>query len=93
MAIGTVHVKVLGRVQGVFFRDYTLAHANKCGLVGWVRNMADGSVELELQGEEESIKAMTTWLHQGSPLSVVSKVMVTQGDSTMHFVDFEIRRS
>lgn len=51
-------ILVFGRVQGVGFR-YRASHAAKAfGLTGWVRNNPDGSVEMELQGEEELIRRM-----------------------------------
>ncbi len=74
----TMLVKVEGRVQGVWFRDFTQKQARKLGLAGWVCNRLDGSVETEFTGEEESIKAMLGWLQQGSPQSRVDKVSMLE---------------
>lgn len=77
MAIVRVHAKVEGRVQGVFFRDFTVQEAVRHGVSGWVRNLRDGSVEAEFQGEESEVGSMVQWLHQGSPMSLVSRVTIT----------------
>lgn len=49
------HIYVSGRVQGVGFRYRTLSYAQELGLTGWVKNLDDGRVEMELQGTEEEI--------------------------------------
>ncbi len=74
MAIIRIHAVVEGRVQGVYFRAFTVDEANRLGLSGWVRNLTDGSVETEFQGEETEVGRMSNWLHQGSPRSRVSRV-------------------
>jgi acylphosphatase len=50
------HVRVTGRVQGVFFRAWTRDEANRGGVAGWVRNDRDGSVEAHLEGELPAIR-------------------------------------
>lgn len=64
-----VFARVSGRVQGVGFRASTCAEAVALGLVGWVRNTADGAVELEAQGEAGDVDALVAWLRAGGPLS------------------------
>jgi acylphosphatase len=78
MALKTVHVQVFGRVQGVFFRDYTRRKAEELGVDGWVRNCSDGSVETLLSGSETAVDHMVDWLQDGSPASRVQR-LVTQG--------------
>ena len=72
--IKRIHAIIHGRVQGVFFRETTRQEAQKLGLTGWVRNMADGTVETEFQGEEEAVKQLLEWLPQGSSMSQVTRV-------------------
>ena len=67
---------VSGRVQGVTYRASTAKQAAQLGLVGWVRNLDDGSVELEAEGEDEQIAALITWCNKGPPYAVVSRVTV-----------------
>ena len=47
-----------GRVQGVFFRATTAELASKRALTGWVRNLPDGAVELEAQGDADEINTL-----------------------------------
>ncbi len=85
------HVIVKGRVQGVFFRDYTQKKALHYRLTGWVRNLPDGTVETLLCGEKEMVGVMLTWLKQGPPQSMVSNVIVDDIDVNEKFSTFEIR--
>jgi len=66
MAFKRVHVFYSGRVQGVGFRFTAEAAANKFDVVGWVKNLADGRVELLSEGEEATLKEF---------LQVISKEM------------------
>ncbi len=67
---------VTGRVQGVGFRALTVDEAQALGLTGWVRNLADGSVELEAQGDEDSVAALLAWCAHGPPGARVTHVAV-----------------
>ncbi|UCS94923.1 acylphosphatase [Echinicola marina] len=83
--------KVLGKVQGVFFRKSTQDKAMELGLKGWVRNESDGSVLAIIQGEEEPLKLMEAWLKVGPPRSQVSELMVLEEGYNLQFVSFEIK--
>ncbi len=67
---------IYGKVQGIYFRAYTQAEGNKIGVKGWVKNRADGAVEVVVEGEPEKVAQMLAWLKQGSPGSQVVKVEV-----------------
>ncbi len=67
---------VSGRVQGVFFRRFTQHEASMLSLTGWVRNSADGRVELKAFGGEQQLDALTAKLWQGPPASKVTAVEV-----------------
>lgn len=56
------HIIFWGRVQDVGFRYYSVHKAKQLGLVGWVRNLDDGSVEMEVQGREEEIDQLILFL-------------------------------
>lgn len=58
------HILFFGRVQGVGFRWHSCNFANGYGLTGWVRNLDDGSVEMEVQGTEEKIDRLIMYLEQ-----------------------------
>lgn len=87
----TVHARVEGRVQGVWFRDYTQRKALEIGVTGWVRNRADGSVEAMITGTREGVQQMTDWLAEGSPMSMVRRVTVQKSAHTETFDDFSVR--
>lgn len=55
-----------GRVQGVGFRSFVQMQAMRYHCTGWVRNMDNGSVELELQGKNEDLDQVIRILRQGN---------------------------
>ena len=59
------HIRFLGRVQGVGFRYTACYIARSLGLTGWVRNLWDGDVEMEVQGQPEVIDRLIAGLNQG----------------------------
>ena len=67
-----VRVVVKGRVQGVFYRNWTIENANELGLKGWVRNRRDGSVEALLSGSPNSVEEMQQRCRRGPPAAVVT---------------------
>jgi acylphosphatase len=91
MALKTIHASIQGKVQGVYFRDYTRREAQKLGLGGWVRNLPDGSVEALISGDDVKVEKMLTWLHKGSPMAIVTSVAATERSSEDTFSDFTIR--
>ena len=68
------HLIIHGKVQGVFYRDYTRKKARELNLTGWVRNNPDGTVEVLCYGKPENIDEFIKWCHQGSPLSNVAYI-------------------
>ena len=63
-----------GRVQGVAFRHHTKLRARELGLVGWVRNLTDGDVEVWFEGDPSTVSALAEWLQIGPPAASVSGV-------------------
>ena len=70
------HVRVTGRVQGVFFRAWTQGQARELGVSGWARNCSDGSVEAHLAGEERAVSRMIERLQRGPANARVQDVIV-----------------
>ncbi|WP_313543783.1 acylphosphatase [Leifsonia aquatica] len=68
---------VTGAVQGVGFRWAAREQAQALGVAGWVRNRADGSVEVEVEGEPAAVDRMLAWLREGPPGSEVAGLDVT----------------
>lgn len=85
------HLFVSGRVQGVNFRYYTQHTARSLGLVGWVRNLWDGRVEVVCEGPEDAVQQLVNWCHDGPPLARVDDVEVTYSAATGEFSGFHIR--
>ncbi|HKA85678.1 MAG TPA: acylphosphatase [Acidimicrobiales bacterium] len=75
-AVVRVRAVVAGRVQGVWFRESCRREAERLGVTGWVRNRADGAVEIEAQGHRAAVDALVTWAHVGPRLAVVESVAV-----------------
>jgi len=70
----TRHLRIHGRVQGVWYRGSATAEATRLGLAGWVRNRSDGSVEALAIGPHMAVEAFIAWAHQGPPKAQVSRV-------------------
>ncbi len=81
---------VTGKVQGVRFRDYVQVSATELGLVGFVRNLSDGSVEVVAEGEPDTLKEFVEHLNEGSLLSKVESVSVDWGTATATYRDFSV---
>jgi acylphosphatase len=71
-----VRVRVLGRVQGVFFRAEARSRAESLHVEGWIRNAPDGSVEAVFEGEPERVDSMVDWCRRGPAGAVVADVEV-----------------
>lgn len=86
-----VHLKIHGRVQGVFFRAHMQAKAQEFGVTGWVANDADGAVVAVIEGLENNVNALVDWCHSGPTGSLVEKVEVKKIQYQGEFEGFEIR--
>ena len=84
------HIRISGKVQGVFYRDHTRRWASAMGLSGWVRNLPDGCVEALVEGEKENIERLAGKLKEGPPLSRVENVQIEWEDYRGEFLDFRI---
>lgn len=78
MSIKSFEIKVFGRVQGVGFRFYTKKKASELGLKGSVQNKADGSVYIEVEGQEEAVEQFIIWCNNGPQWARVSKVQMQE---------------
>jgi acylphosphatase len=86
------HLFITGFVQGVCFRANTRERARALGLTGWVRNLADGRVEIVLEGDARSAAEMLSWCHRGTPPARVDHVECRERSPTGAFSGFDIRR-
>jgi acylphosphatase len=84
------HLVVHGTVQGVFFRASAEQEAARLGVGGWVRNRADGTVEMVAEGDDEAVEALVRWAHEGPARASVTGVDVTDREPE-GFTDFAQR--
>lgn len=87
----TVFIKVYGKVQGVFFRQSTIAKAKEHSITGYTFNAHDGTVEIMAQGTQENIDALVAWCHRGPERARVDKVEVKGVEEKSSFRSFELR--
>ena len=73
-----VKIKIFGIVQGVGFRFFTYRNAKNLGLKGYVKNLADGTVEALFEGEKEKIDEMIKLCKKGPLLAKVEKVDIIE---------------
>ncbi len=78
-----VRVIVSGRVQGVWFRGWTMETARLLELDGWVRNRRDGSVEAVFSGAPERVEAMLKACREGPPMAQVTDVQTFEHDESV----------
>lgn len=82
--------QIYGRVQGVGFRYFTWHKAQQLGLLGYVHNCQDGSVEVVAQGSLDALEAFHNWLQQGPRSARVDRVL-EKNIAEQVFQAFEIR--
>ena len=87
--------KITGKVQGVYFRNFTKKTADSLGIFGWVENKEDGSVQGEAVGEKKKMELLRSWLkNTGSPKSRIDSAKFTdlQVPEETKFSSFEVNR-
>ena len=86
-----VHVLVSGHVQGVGYRQGCRQTARSLGLVGWIRNLADGRVEVFAQGSDEGVDRLLDWIWAGPTTARVSGVETDVVAPDITLTDFFIQ--
>jgi acylphosphatase len=85
-------ILVIGKVQGVWFRDFVKRNAISLKLNGWVKNNPDGSVSVAVEGEEEIINQLIDKIKIGSQLSRVEDVQVNWQTFENKYNSFKVLR-
>jgi acylphosphatase len=83
--------RVTGRVHGVGFRYFAYREAQALGLVGWVANVADGSVRCVVEGPRVTLETLLDRLRDGPPAAIVDGVSVAWMEATGAFRSFGVR--
>jgi acylphosphatase len=85
-------ILVGGMVQGVGFRYSTRERAQALGLAGWVKNLADGRVEIHAEGDVHALEELRAWLERG-PRGAVVKGLDVSEVAPQGYTSFEIARA
>ncbi len=86
------HIIVAGIVQGVSFRAFAKAEADRLKISGWVKNLPDGSVEILAQGNEKYLERFISRMRRGPKSARIRNVKINCSDAIGEFENFEIRR-
>ena len=89
----TIHVRISGRVQGVGYRAWAQRTARKLNLLGWVRNLTDGTVEAVVRGQTYAVDQFVADCQAGPLLARVSAVDTEVMETAEIFVGFEQRET
>lgn len=93
MAAKRINAIVKGKVQGVFYREFTRREAEALGVSGFVRNLKDGSVEIIAEGEERQLKEFERKFRKGPLMAFITDVEMKEEQPTGEFDGFDIRYS
>lgn len=87
-----VRIVIHGQVQGVFYRHSAKQLAEGLGIVGWIRNNPDGSVEAVACGPKDKLVEFIAWCKKGPPFAKIEDVEVEWSEVGEHYGGFEIIR-
>ena len=85
------NIIVKGNVQGVSYRFATLAKAIQLSLTGYVKNLPNGDVYIEVEGKEDNINKLIEWCYVGPPRAEVTEVFAEEGE-VKEYRNFEIKK-
>jgi acylphosphatase len=86
-----VRILVDGRLQGANFRYHTQQQAQKLGLAGFVRNLSDGRIEIDAQGDDESIEQLLVWCQEGPQSTNLKSILFRYDEPSEYMSDFTVR--
>jgi len=87
----TLHLRIQGRVQGVWFRESMRREAERLDASGWVCNAPDGSVEAVVQGPENAVDALVDWARRGPSQARVDRIEIEPIETNERYSGFEKR--
>lgn len=91
--VNTAAVKLIikGKVQGVSFRESARKFASGLGVIGYIKNKADGSVEVYAEGSKEKVGELVKYCRKGPLLAKVENVEVQEAQPTGDYEGFWVR--
>jgi acylphosphatase len=87
-----LHAIFHGKVQGVWFRANFKKKADELGVVGWVKNLPDGTVEAIVEGERKDLEEILDWCRNDMPMAEVASVDAEWSEPSAKFYRFAILR-
>ena len=85
-----VHIIVIGHVQGVGFRYYTFKRAREINVTGYVKNLPDGTVEIEAEGDRSQLEELIDLVKVGPRSAVVNGVSISWEEFTGEYEKFQV---
>ena len=88
-----IRIIIKGKVQGVYFRDLVKQNANKLGVVGYVKNLKNGGLEIVAQGDDSKLDILVKLCKSGPIFAKVESLSVSDGDigASEEFTFFDVR--
>ena len=86
-----IRILIEGRVQGMNFRYHTQQQATKLGLVGFVRHLSDGRIEIQVQGEEDKVDQMLDWCQAEPHGKHIKSILFRHDEPVERYTDFTVR--
>jgi len=86
-----VRILIEGRLHGKNFRYQTQQQATKLGLGGFVRNLSDGRIEIEAQGDQDKVEQLLAWCQQEPHGSNIKNILYRYDEPTKGYTDFMMR--
>jgi acylphosphatase len=84
-------ILIEGRIQGMNFRYNTQHQATKLELVGFVRNLSDGRIEIDVQGEQEKVDKLLAWCQEEPHSSHIKSILFRYDEPSERYSDFVVR--
>lgn len=86
-----LEMRIIGKVQGVYYRASTKKKADELGLCGWVKNEPNGEVSIAVQGAPKLVEQFTAWCAIGPPMATVDQIIQIP-TTTKDYSNFTILR-
>lgn len=84
-------ILIEGRIQGMNFRYNTQQQATRLELVGFVRNLSDGRIEIDVQGEQEQVDKLLAWCQEEPHSSHIKSILFRYDEPGERYTDFVVR--
>ena len=86
--LASLQAFIHGRVQGVFFRAFVVKHATELNITGYARNISNGSVEVQAEGQRKHLEELVGYLEAGPPVADVESLTTNWSEYTGKYSGF-----